>query len=90
MIVELLLNFLKGSVEFIFGLLPSLPQMPTEISSFGNYLIGIVASFSQLAVYIYGSTLFLAIVTLSVALIGFDQVYNLVMYIARKLPINIK
>lgn len=90
MIVEFFLIAIQAVVEFIFGLVPNLPPMPQIIQDFGNYLASLVSSFSQLAVYIYGSVLFVAIVTLSVALLLFDQVWHLVKFVAAKIPLNIK
>lgn len=90
MIIEMILLGIFNVIKFIFGLLPSLPPMPQPIVDMSSFLIDMVSNFSQLAVYIYGSVLFVAIVTLSVALMLFDQIYNLIKFIAAKLPINIK
>lgn len=90
MIVQFLLTVIQNVTEFIFGLLPNLPAMPEVIQGFGTYLISTVSNFSQLAVYIYGSLLFVAIVTLAIALLVFDQVWHLIKFIAAKIPINIK
>jgi|GEM_PF-6359858 len=90
MIVQFLLSVVQNVTEFIFGLIPNLPPMPDVISGFGTYLISLVSNFSQLAVYLYGSTLFVAIVTLSIALLVFDQIWHLVKFVAAKIPLNIK
>lgn len=90
MILEFLLTAVQTLTEFIFGLVPNLPSMPDVIQGFGDYLTGLVSSFSQLAVYLYGSTLFTAIVTLSVALLLFDQIWHFVKFVAAKIPLNIK
>lgn len=90
MIVQFLLTVIQNVTEFIFGFLPNLPPMPDVIQGFGAYLISIVSNFSQLAVYIYGSVLFVAIVTLAIALLLFDQVWHLIKFVAAKIPINIK
>lgn len=90
MIVQFLLTVIQNVTEFIFGLIPNLPPMPDIIQSFGTYLISLVSNFSQLAVYIYGSVLFVAIVTLAVALLLFEQIWHLVKFVAAKIPLNIK
>jgi hypothetical protein len=90
MIVQFILQVIAAITKFIFGLIPDLPPMPSIIQSFGEYLISLVSNFSQLAVYLYGSILFVAIVTLSIALLLFDQIWHLVKFVAAKLPINIK
>lgn len=90
MIVQFLLTVIQTITEFVFGFIPDLPPMPDVIVGFGDYLISIVSSFSQLAVYIYGSLLFVAIVTLAIALLLFDQIWHLVKFVAAKIPLNIK
>ena len=90
MIVQFILTVIQVVTEFIFGLIPNLPPMPDVIQGFGTYLVSIVSNFSQLAVYLYGSALFVAIVTLSIALLLFDQVWHLVKFVAAKIPLNIK
>lgn len=90
MIVQFILSVMQNVTDFIFGLVPNLPQMPQVIQDFGTYLISTVSNFSQLAVYIYGSTLFVAIVTLAIALLLFDQIWHLVKFVAAKIPLNIK
>jgi hypothetical protein len=90
MIVELLLKAIQNITEFVFGLIPNLPPMPDVIQGFGTYLVSLVSNFSQLAVYLYGSVLFVAIVTLSIALLLFDQIWHLVKFVAAKIPLNIK
>jgi len=90
MIVQFILSIIQNVTEFVFGLLPNLPPMPDVIQGFGAYLISLVSSFSQLAVYIYGSALFVAIVTLAIALLVFDQVWHLIKFVAAKIPLNIK
>lgn len=90
MIIQFLLSVVQNVTEFVFGLLPNLPPMPEVIQSFGAYLISMVSNFSQLAVYIYGSVLFVAIVTLAIALLVFDQIWHLIKFVAAKIPLNIK
>lgn len=91
MIVDALINIFSLPVVFFFDIIPDLPMFPTAIPGYFAYLISIVNSFSQIAVYIYGQALFIAIVTLSIALLLFDQGYNLIMFVAKKMPfINLK
>lgn len=91
MITDLILNVLSLPIMFILDLIPDLPAFPSNITSFFDYLTSMVTTFSQLAVYIYGQGLYIAIVTLSIALIAFDQAYGLIMFTAKKLPLlNIK
>jgi len=91
MITDLIINIFSLPVVFIFDLIPDLPPLPDPIPSYFDYLVSLISTFSQLAVYIYGQVLFIAIVSLSIALITFDQAYSLIMFTAKKLPfINIK
>lgn len=90
MIIQFILSVVQNVTEFVFGLLPNLPPMPEVIQGFGTYLISLVSNFSQLAVYLYGSVLFVAIVTLAIALLVFDQIWHLIKFVAAKIPLNIK
>lgn len=90
MITQFLLNIIYTVLQFVFNLVPNLPAMPQVIQDFGTYLTSLVSQFSQLAVYIYGSTLFVAIVTIAIALLLFDQVWMIVKFVVAKIPINVK
>ena len=85
MILEVLLNFIKSLLFFVFGWIniPSLPQALEE--SLSDFLDIVFGNLSVLGFFIRPATLSI-IIPLSIVLINFDKIYNFVMFILRKIP----
>lgn len=91
MITSAIIEVLSLPVMFILDLIPDMPATPVFIVDIGEYLIGLVSAFTSVAAFIYGDTLLTAILILAVALMLFDQIWGLAMFIAKKIPVlNIK
>jgi len=86
MIVEAIGNAIYALLITIFGWLPSLPPIPDAISSGGSFLVDLVDSGMGMLRYIYSPALVVAIFSLFIVLVAFDQIYWLVLWILRKIP----
>jgi hypothetical protein len=70
---------------------PTLPAIPSAISTAGAWVTDTIASVTSVLQMIYGSTLLTAIVLVIVGIFGFETVYHLVLWVLKKIPvINIK
>jgi len=85
MIIESLLNLIKGLLNVVFGWI-SLPAFPEGLTnSVDSFLDLIFGNLSLLGFFIRPATLMIAIPML-IILLNFEQVYKLVMWILRKIP----
>lgn len=90
MIIESILNAIMVVVTTIFNILPDLPAMPAEIVSGGAWVVSAVANVSGLFAWLYGQSLYIAIIAMAIALINFEHLYHATLWVIRKLPLNIK
>ena len=78
----------------IIGLLyyiPVLPAMPAEVLTAMNFITGLLTSSVGLLKFVYGTSFFNVVITSTVALLLFDQIYELTFWILGKIPlINVK
>lgn len=67
--------------------MPSVPQIPSEVDSFINQMIGYISlGFGLIAAFSYWPVV-KALVVISLALFVFYHGYQLVMFILRKIPL---
>ncbi len=85
MILEALLNLIKGLLNVVFGWI-SLPPFPEELTtSIDGFLSLVFDNLNLLGFFIRPITLTVGIPIL-IILLNFEQVYKLVMWILRKIP----
>lgn len=89
MIVEFLLSAIMGVVTVVMNLIPDLPAMPSELVSAGGWLVSQVASVSGFLAWFYGQGLYIAMITVLIALLNFEFLYHATLWVLRKLPFNI-
>ena len=85
MILEALLNIIKGLLQIVFGWI-NIPQFPEQlVGSIDTFLDLVFGNLSLLGFFIRPLTLTLLIPTL-IILLNFEDVYKLTMWILRKIP----
>lgn len=87
MIISVFLTIVKTLLTTVLGVLPNLPAMPAPIITGGQYVMTMISSGVGFVKYLYGTALFNAVISLLVLLIAFDQIWNLVFFIIRKIPV---
>lgn len=90
MIFNLLFKAISGFLEFIFGLLPSLPKMPDDIIQLFNNFLNFLSQGVGLVKWLLSPALFGAVIFIMLTLINFDYIFKITLWIARKLPIGVK
>lgn len=85
MIIEALLNLVKGLLNVVFGWI-SLPPFPEQLTgSIDTFLNLIFDNLNLLGFFIRPITLTVCIPIL-IILLNFEQVYKLIMWIVKKIP----
>ena len=77
-------------LEFVFGLLPSLPAMPKEIVEIFNGFVSYISGSIGIIKWLLSPALFNATIVLAIALLNFDYLFRLTMWLVRKLPLGVK
>lgn len=91
MIIEALLNLISSIFQFVFNLLPDLPQFPSRITAaISSFLDLIFSNVGILGVFV-SIDLVKILVPLILVVINFDHIYHLVLWILKKIPfLNMK
>lgn len=85
MITEFLLGVFYNFSTFIIGLFPNLPAMPAQITSGTNGVITIIGNTVGVISYIYTPFILTTVFVILIAIINFDVIYKLVLWIYHKI-----
>lgn len=85
MIIEFILGGFKSVVEFMFGWLPSIPELPSVVIDGISWFNGSVAGVVGVVSWLYTPVFFGAIMMLMIAVLIFDPVYNLALWVWHKI-----
>lgn len=88
MILLALLNVLFLVLQALFSWL-NLPEMPAEITSVVDQVVGYVVDALPLLWVFFDKNLVTVCLVVALACVNFDKVYDLLMWILAKLPIGI-
>jgi hypothetical protein len=89
MIFELLFQAVQVFIELILTIIPTVPPMPQAIVDATATIFDITQNVGGIVVEIYGQELFTAIMFVSIGIIQFDNIYHLVLWVIRKIPVSI-
>ena len=84
MITETILAGFQTIVTAVLSLLPSLPQMATGIVDATDFLVSSVNQTIGLIAYIYTPVITVFVFTVLLAILLFDPVHNLVLWVLHK------
>lgn len=84
MIVEAVLNLLKGVITTVFGILPNIPTLEVQ-NTINEYFSLIFSNLSLLGIFVRVDTLKLLIPVI-IVIWNFEHIYNLTMWILKKIP----
>lgn len=86
MILESVLNLFSSALKLIFGWI-SLPDLPADVSSVVEQLFTYLRSGICFVFLFFNMSFVRLLLPLVVAVVNFDKVYKLVMYVLRKIPL---
>lgn len=84
MISEFLLNLLQTTFNALFAVIPVIPPLPALVTNGLAFFTGIVGDTVGLISNLYSPPFFTAIVVLLLAVINFDLIYKLVLWVYHK------
>lgn len=91
MIINGLVHAVIGLVTSIMSVFPTLPSIDPSIVSAGNWITTMLGQGASFAQFLYGATLFNALIAVLVAIWAFEPIYHGVMWVIKKIPfLNIK
>lgn len=88
MIIEVIFEMVKILLTSVLGILPDIPPVPVVISDAVDYLLVEISRAMQYISEIFGYAFSLVVAGCLLIMLTFNQIYHLVMWIIRKLPIG--
>ena len=88
MILEVILNLIKGLIKIVFNLLPNIPNVPTEVQDTVSQYINMISSNMTFVSFFLDVNYTKTILTVLIVLIGFRESYKFIMWIYHKLPVS--
>jgi len=85
MITEFILSVLGAVPLLIFSILPDLPPFPSEITDGINDFVGMIGDVVGVISYLYTPTIFGIVLGLILAILTFEQVYHLALWVYKKI-----
>lgn len=86
MIIETFLDLIYQLNNFIFSMLPSLPQMPDAITSAVNNFLNLIFEYAGLIGIFLPLDLVKVILPLAIIVINFEHIYGLILWVLKKIP----
>jgi len=71
----------------VLGLLPDLPDMPQIIIDYSSWILEYISNGADLVVAVIGQAFLNAILLVIVLLFTYEQVYHLIIWVIRKIPV---
>lgn len=85
MITEAIFNAFSIVIQTLLGLLPNIPNMPQPVTDSINTIIDLVGQTIGLISYIYTPIVLVFVFTLFIAVLFFDNIYKLVLWVYHKI-----
>lgn len=85
MITDILLGFLQGAFDLMFGWLPGLPMISPEVMSTIDAILGYIPDIVGALAYLYTPAFFTFLVIVAIALFNFDNIYKIILWIYHKI-----
>lgn len=90
MVISGLFDLIKGLVNLVLSIFPNLPDVPSEFSEIINYVLDLIfeSGASILGLFVHINTIKI-LVPLVIVIVNFEQIYKLIMWIVKKIPLSI-
>lgn len=87
MITEFFISTVGGLVNLIFGILPNLPDLPSQAYSSINSFLDLIFNTMGLIDVVIPLQHIKILVPLIIIVVNFEHIYNLIMWVLKKIPI---
>lgn len=89
MILEAVFNLIKGILNILFGILPTIPNLPDNLhNSISSFFDLIFENATLLGLFVRIDTL-KVLLPIVIVIMSFDKLYKFTMWIIKKLPFSI-
>jgi len=85
MITEAIIGAFKSVTVFILSIIPNLPQIPQNIQDATNSFINTISSVVGVISYLYTPVIFVLIFTILIAVINFEVIYKMAIWVYHKI-----
>lgn len=86
MIISLLLVSITGLINMIFGILPDIPPIPTELSNVVNQFFDLLFDNAGLVSFFLPMNVVKVALPIAIVIIEFEHVYSLILWVIKKIP----
>lgn len=91
MIVQAIIALYFLAVKTVLDILPDVPATPQPVTDGADWVIDTVASVASVLQVVYTPALLTALIFCILALISFERIYYLILWVLKKIPaLNIK
>lgn len=88
MILEIILNLIKGLFIFVFGLLPDLPDVPDSIQNVVSDYFNLITENLSFISFFLDVNYTKILISILLILISFELYYKFILWIYHKIPIS--
>lgn len=90
MIVKGLFDLIKGLINLVLSIFPNLPDAPQEFQNIIDYVLDLIfeSGASILSLFVHINTIKI-IVPILLVIVNFEQIYKMIMWIVKKIPLSI-
>lgn len=89
MIFQILIVIILGLINAIFSILPSIPNVPTELSNAISSFFDLLFSNSGLVGFFVPMNIVKIALPIAIIISQFDHIYKMALWVIKKLPFNI-
>ncbi len=89
MIFQAFISILFQAIMGLFSVLPNVPATPQAVVDGGNWIVNTIVSIASVLQVLYTPALLTAIIAVTVALFSFERAYHAIIWVVKKLPLNI-
>ena len=86
MITEFFINVVGGLVHLVFSILPSLPDLPQSAYNSINSFFDLIFNYAGFIDVFIPLQHIKILVPLTIVVINFEHIYNLIMWVLKKIP----
>lgn len=91
MIISALLSVIGGILNFLFNLLPDLPQLPSLIITTINNVVNLIFDNVSVIGFFIPLNVVKVLIPLVIIVVNFRYIYGIIMWIIKKIPLlNLK
>lgn len=86
MIISLLLASITGLINLVFGILPDIPPIPSELTSVVSNFFDLLFDNAGLVSFFLPMNVVKIALPIAIVIINFEHIYSLLLWVIKKIP----